>query len=796
MEEVRSMLARTVRDPERRTPAFEGLAATVSPLIPGTAAPGAPVPKPLQEWPRELEPLEFVGWLESAGTGEVDRVALARSPEEPKGVVVKFYRPGYAPRPGVWEAWQLIQHPNVASLLRSGRIGGRAYEVMPDLGDPLGADPLSRRLTLRDVLLRHPEGLPEPIVTDLVRQLSAAIEALGETGLAHLDLRPENVLAQQNTSEPGWAITLIDFGISAVVPVGSGERTSRATTPYSSPDVLIGAASLGSDYWSLGIMTAELATGSHRFLKLPQSDIELQLNANNAPAPPGLPDHLLQLYRGLTAREPDRWDAPRVRDWLAGNDVPPPPKREVDPRAPFRFRDEDYVHPDALAFALQKAWPEAADVLTGPQADRWDELAQWLKQFDRPGKDSAQALVAIRRWDRRRDPASPDARLLLLLCWMAPDLEDRRYRGARIDLARLPQLALAALPVADDPADAGWEEEGQVASSLAREVVEDLWRWPLLPEIESVYGLRGAAEVDGRWRELHRQWTIVIGLLEERRSPLVMYLRELRGLDLAATLLRLASSPTYLDYLRRELADTEGLLRGRAGGSYQDFDVFVAAVLRNGAQGDSSAVAVGLLTVHRLQGVVRQRIAQEADALGRHVRAEGILDLAWQRRERWRVLERPVALGWAAAAMAVVGLSWAAVFILSESLPESWPVLPHPETAALTLAWGVVGVCLGAQSAVELWLAGLIGAPYHRGYSMAFALVGLGGAVGRLSGQNYLGAAIVLVVGAAVGLGLLALVLTVPYLLPIPTVIAHLWWARRRHQRWVSDHRALREQFT
>jgi len=86
-------------------------------------------------------------------------------------------------------------------------------------------------------------------------------------GIAHLDLKPENVLLASDESDAS-EIRLVDFGSAAYI----SERTRRpsdgggATPAYAAPEVLRGVAfAEKADVWSLGVILYLLLTGTHPF---------------------------------------------------------------------------------------------------------------------------------------------------------------------------------------------------------------------------------------------------------------------------------------------------------------------------------------------------------------------------------------------------------------------------------------------------------------------------------------------------------------------------------------------------
>ena len=102
--------------------------------------------------------------------------------------------------------------------------------------------------TLAERLRRH---VSEDQARNWVGQVAGALEALHEAGVAHLDLKPANLLLAPSASHE--RVVLVDFGSARAfagehaLPAGTGSRR------YLAPELRLGApASPRSDVYSLG----------------------------------------------------------------------------------------------------------------------------------------------------------------------------------------------------------------------------------------------------------------------------------------------------------------------------------------------------------------------------------------------------------------------------------------------------------------------------------------------------------------------------------------------------------------
>lgn len=146
-----------------------------------------------------------------------------------------------------------LDHPNVVRILNAGEEGGRHFIVM----EMVSGENLRLRLA-RDQRLDRAEALR--IVTGVAHALAAA----HELGLVHRDIKPDNIMIDEN-----GAIKVADFGLARQVAGGgdiTGEGMACGTPPYMSPEQIGGQAVDGrSDLYSLGIVLYECMSGRRPF---------------------------------------------------------------------------------------------------------------------------------------------------------------------------------------------------------------------------------------------------------------------------------------------------------------------------------------------------------------------------------------------------------------------------------------------------------------------------------------------------------------------------------------------------
>ncbi|MCB9739990.1 MAG: serine/threonine protein kinase [Deltaproteobacteria bacterium] len=245
-----------------------------------------------------LDPaLQIVRHLASGGMGEVylaDDATLGRR------VAVKLLRPSAAAdatAPTLRAAHEgaataRVVHPNAAAVYRVGRAHGRPMLVMEWVDGP----------TLRERLQQGP--MPGAEAAARFAEIAAVVAWAHAVGLAHCDLKPENVLLGRDHRGREVA-KVIDFGLArgGALPLGHAavRHGTRAYLPPEAEDAGLGPLDVfAMDTWALAVLGCELFAGAR-----PQREAD-----GRSVLPTGMPAQLATaLSRGLE-RVPKR----RLRD--------------------------------------------------------------------------------------------------------------------------------------------------------------------------------------------------------------------------------------------------------------------------------------------------------------------------------------------------------------------------------------------------------------------------------------------------------------------------------------------------
>lgn len=144
-----------------------------------------------------------------------------------------------------------VRHPNLVDIYDAGYEPrtGMPYIAMEYLGGGNLADRLKEHgcYTFAEAM-------------EFMRPLAAALKTLAKAGIAHCDIKPENIMFAEDGT-----LKLSDFGVSRSVRLNDeANRDMASGTPaYMSPEQLTDAAKVGprSDIYSLGVVLWEMLAG-------------------------------------------------------------------------------------------------------------------------------------------------------------------------------------------------------------------------------------------------------------------------------------------------------------------------------------------------------------------------------------------------------------------------------------------------------------------------------------------------------------------------------------------------------
>ena len=294
------------------------------------------------------------------GEGGMGKVYKAEDGELRRTVALKMVRPELSSDPNSMDRLKQeillasrVSHKNILRIHDLGDVGGLKFISMAYVD---GKD-------LHQIIAAEGK-LPVPRAIRITRQLCLALDAAHTEGVIHRDLKPQNVLVDQEDQ-----VYVSDFGLAKTLEVHASMLTAAGevsgTPRYMSPEqVEANTVDHRSDLYSLGLILYEMVTADLPF----ESDSVMQAmyqrvtqNPKNPKAVnPDLPDYLVNIIMRCLEKDPaQRYQ--HARDILAdlerGDSAPsqisvsmPPSAAVAAPRSKIRA-----IWPVAVALALAAA---------------------------------------------------------------------------------------------------------------------------------------------------------------------------------------------------------------------------------------------------------------------------------------------------------------------------------------------------------------------------------------------------------------------------------------------------------
>ena len=294
--------------------------------------------------------------LEEAGRGGMGVVYRARDTRLGRDVAVKCVAEGASASQKArleHEARMAarISHPAIATVY--------ALEEHPAPGAPQGqlflVSEFVRGDTLRERLARG--AIPEPDLSRFAKAIAAGLAAAHGEGVAHGDLKPDNVIL----CGPG-EVKILDFGLAelhkGVAPV-AGADAIAGTPGYMAPEQLRGhQADPRADVFAFGVLLFEMATGRHPFAGDRGAMLEAALSNRAAYDAPDLPPGIGRIVRQCLSPDPrDRFpDAAALSSQLDGGFVKAPAPEPERPRSVWWFLVHQRIVSAVIVTMVLIAW--------------------------------------------------------------------------------------------------------------------------------------------------------------------------------------------------------------------------------------------------------------------------------------------------------------------------------------------------------------------------------------------------------------------------------------------------------
>lgn len=171
-----------------------------------------------------------------------------------------------------------LNHPNLLPLYSSFVHDQHLWMVMPYVH---GGS------VLNIMRFKFQDGLEEPVIATIMKEVLKALEYLHRNGIIHRDVKAGNILLDSDGH-----VMLADFGVAAALERGGSwgnrmiSRNTFVGTPcWMAPEVMQQESGYDSkaDIWSFGITLLELAHGHAPFARLPPMKVLIMTLQNPPP---------------------------------------------------------------------------------------------------------------------------------------------------------------------------------------------------------------------------------------------------------------------------------------------------------------------------------------------------------------------------------------------------------------------------------------------------------------------------------------------------------------------------------
>ena len=153
----------------------------------------------------------------------------------------------------------VLDHPNIIKLLNIINYDGSYYLVFDYIPH-----------NLYDLLYENKEKLSMIQIKEILYQTLKAVDFIHRSSILHLDLKPGNILVDDNNN-----VKVCDFGLSSFYYIPQRKHNLHVQTyPYRAPEIFLGDEEYCTpvDVWSMGCILFEAVNGFPLFYKNNKED--------------------------------------------------------------------------------------------------------------------------------------------------------------------------------------------------------------------------------------------------------------------------------------------------------------------------------------------------------------------------------------------------------------------------------------------------------------------------------------------------------------------------------------------
>lgn len=206
--------------------------------------------------------------LGSGGTANVYLVRDMKTNEEYAAKVLKSENVDFEKEVNILK---LINHPNIINI-KGGGIGSIVKNCVPGPNVQYIILELAKKGELFDYVFLPKEGFGEKFGRYIFKKILSGLNACHEAGIAHRDLKMENVMLDENFNPK-----LADFGFATLVQGKNNDgllSTPLGTQQYAAPEILLHKPYDGikADTFSMGVLLFTLVTCKIGFFEATRKD--------------------------------------------------------------------------------------------------------------------------------------------------------------------------------------------------------------------------------------------------------------------------------------------------------------------------------------------------------------------------------------------------------------------------------------------------------------------------------------------------------------------------------------------
>ena len=285
--------------------------------------------------------------------------AVRHHETDTRGLLI-LYPPEHKVDANIYKVLEKTHHAHIPQLLETGHWETSFYEVHEwiEAGNLSEQDYFS---------IDHMDAV--------VKELGQALHDLSLMEVRHRNINPRAVLIR--TQEP-LDLVITDFSSAQLSDFDLETVASFELSRYSAPETIVGAVSIASDWWGLGVILLEQLSRGACFDQVNDKAFMMHVVTRSIDIPDTIDPRYQHLLAGLLARDPQkRWQWTEVQQWLAG-DPPAAPARhgnEQSTRQSIQLNGHAVSSPEqfALLAAQHEHWEAGNDLFIRGQLATWCE---------------------------------------------------------------------------------------------------------------------------------------------------------------------------------------------------------------------------------------------------------------------------------------------------------------------------------------------------------------------------------------------------------------------------------------